>query len=143
MSNLRLSKNSHSSTRSAPPKNRRLVTLNINRRGQSIAAASMSATSAKNEFGRALETALRGQPVVITKHEDPKAVLLSIEDFEALSQAQSPKFKLDALTAEFDALLDRMQTRAAAEAMEDAFAASPEELGRAARRAARRRVGSH
>jgi antitoxin Phd len=143
MSNSRSIKNTHGSTHSVPPKTRRPVTLNIDRRGESISAASMSATSAKNEFGRALETALRGQPVVITKHEDPKAVLLSIEVFEALSQAQAPRGKLDALTAEFDALLDRMQTREAAQAMEDAFAASPEELGRAARRAARRRAGSH
>jgi antitoxin Phd len=110
----------------------------INRRGERIQSIAISATDAKNEFARALETALRGGLVVITKHENPKAVLLSIDDFQALSQPTQTK--LDALSAEFDALLDRMQTREAGDAMKAAFAATPEELGRTARKAARRRA---
>jgi hypothetical protein len=41
-------------------------------------------------------------------------------------------FSLTLLTAEFDALLDRMQTPEARAAMRDAFSTSPDELGRAA-----------
>src|SRR5580658_10253573 len=108
MSNARSTKKTHGSIRSATPKVRRPDTLNINRRGQSFSAVSMSATSAKNEFGRALETALRDGYVVITKHDQPKAVLVSLDEFEALSRSRNPK--LDALSAEFDQLLADLQT---------------------------------
>jgi hypothetical protein len=68
--------------------------------------------------------------VVITKHDAPKAVLISIEEFEALSQAT--EHKLDTLTAEFDALFERMQTAKARAGMQAAFEASPGKLARAA-----------
>jgi antitoxin Phd len=129
--------------RNNKPMSSRKTAVNSNRLSvvsprERIHSTSVTATDAKNEFARILEIALRGQPVVITKHENPKAVLLSIEDFHALSQA--PGAELNLLTAEFDALLDRMQTPESAAAMEAAFSASPKELGRVARKAARRRV---
>jgi hypothetical protein len=46
--------------------------------------------------------------------------------------------EIDTLTAEFDALLERMQTPQARAAMRRAFDATPEELGRAAVEYARR-----
>ena len=129
--------------RNSKPTLSRKTTLNSNRLSvasprERIHSTSVTATDAKNEFARILEIALRGQPVVITKHENPKAVLLSIEDFHALSQ--TPNVELNLLTAEFDALLDRMQNPEAADAMEAAFSASPRELGRVARKVVRRRV---
>jgi antitoxin Phd len=137
MSNARSTKKTHGSIRSATPKVRRPDTLNINRRGQSFSAVSMSATSAKNEFGRALETALRDGYVVITKHDQPKAVLVSLDEFEALSRSRNPK--LDALSAEFDQLLADLQTPHARSVIQSVFESSPEELGRAAVEAARHR----
>jgi antitoxin Phd len=110
----------------------------MNLRGERVQSALITATDAKNEFARALETALRGRPVVITKHDQPKAVLLSMEDFQAL--AASAETKLNSLSAEFDAMLDRMQSHKAVGAMKAAFDASPALLGRAAQRAARRRA---
>src|ERR1700753_1638307 len=107
-------------------------------RSKRFQPTSMTAPDAKNEFATALESALRGQPVIITKHDDPKAVLISFDEFQALSE--TPETKLGVLSAEFDALLDSMQTREAENAMKRAFEASPEELGRVARRAARRRA---
>ena len=107
-------------------------------RGERVQPTSITATDAKNEFARALETALRGQPVVITKHDEPKAVLISMEDFHALSE--SAETKLNSLSAEFDAMLEGMQKRKSVDAMKAAFDASPRELGRTAKRAARRRV---
>src|SRR5512142_771054 len=98
---------------------------------------SYTATEAKNEFGRVLDEALQGATVVITKHDAPKAVLISMDKFRALQQA--PQLKLNALSSEFDALLSRMQTQAARAGMERAFHASPERLGRAAVAAARKR----
>lgn len=48
---------------------------------------------------------------------------------------------LDTLTAEFDALLARMQIPGFRKGMRDAFSAFHDELGRAAVAAARRRAG--
>lgn len=96
-----------------------------------------TATEVKNEFGRVLDEALQGATVVITKHDAPKAVLISMDRFHALQQA--PQLKLDTLSSEFDALLSRMQTGTARAGMERAFNASSERLGKAAVAAARKR----
>lgn len=100
-----------------------------NSRGIEEEAAAVSATDAKNEFGRLLEMTNRGRLVVITKHEAPKAVLMSIEEFNALASAEHP---LDTLSGEFDAMLERMQTAKARDAMKAAFNATPEQMGKAA-----------
>lgn len=99
--------------------------------------ASISATDAKNEFGRILEKVIQGGTVVITKHHEPKAVLMSINHFNELSRAN--RARLDTLSGEFDALLARMQAPAARAGMKSAFNASPKQLGRAAVAAARKR----
>ena len=101
-----------------------------NRRGEQVEPSLFSATKAKNDFGTVLDRVLQGDVVVVTKHDAPKAVIISIEDYQALSKGAARA--LDALTAEFDALLDRMQTSKARAGMQTAFDASPEELGRAA-----------
>jgi PHD/YefM family antitoxin component YafN of YafNO toxin-antitoxin module len=80
---------------------------------------------------------IQGGTVVITKHDAPKAVLISIDEFEALSRANQAQ--LDALSGEFDAVLARMQTPAARAGMKAAFGASPKQLGKAAVAAARKR----
>jgi prevent-host-death family protein len=98
---------------------------------------SCTATQAKNELGRILDQVVRGDTVVITKHDTPRAVLISVERFNALRQA--PQLKFDALTAEFDELLAGMQTSTARNAMERAFNASPMQLGKVAVLAARKR----
>jgi antitoxin Phd len=100
-------------------------------------ASTVTATDAKNEFGRVLEKVIQGGIVVITKHDEPKAVLISLGEFNALTNAS--RIKLDTLSGEFDALLARMQTPAASAGMKAAFDASPKQLGRAAVRAARKR----
>jgi prevent-host-death family protein len=97
----------------------------------------VSATVAKNEFGRILETVIQGGKVAITKHGSPKAVLISIEEFDALSNAH--RAELETLSEEFDRLLARMQTPAARAGMNAAFHATPKELGKAAAAAARKR----
>ncbi|MEJ8814111.1 hypothetical protein WKW77_23705 [Variovorax ureilyticus] len=72
--------------------------------------------------------------VVVTRHDEPAMVLMSIDRYLALEQAAEPD--LDALTRQFDDMFARMQGDEAAEAMEDAFAMTPAELGKAAVRAA-------
>jgi prevent-host-death family protein len=106
-----------------------------NSEGELVDVPTVAATRFKNEFGAMFEQAALGGAVAITKHNTPKAVLLSYAEFEALTRASSPV--LDELTEEFDALLARMQTPSAKSGMAAAFDATPEQLGRAAVKAAR------
>jgi prevent-host-death family protein len=108
-----------------------------NRRGERVEALSVTATDAKKKFGRVLDAAIHGGVVVITKHDAPKAVLMSVDEFDALSRAGEAT--LDTLTSRFDSLLARMQTRKARAGMKAAFDASPKQLRKAALAAARRR----
>ena len=108
-----------------------------NSRGETLEPSSVSASEAKNEFGRVLEMAIQVGAVVITKHDAPKAVLISVETFNALSGAAEAK--LNTLSQEFDALLARMQTSKARRGMKAAFAASGNRLGKAAVAATRSR----
>jgi prevent-host-death family protein len=108
-----------------------------NRKGRDLRLPSFKATEAKNAFGRMLETALREGGIVITKHDDPKAVLLSWDEFEAL--ASGPSNQLTALAGEFDSLLARMQTARARKGMKAAFDSTPAQLGKAAVAASRPR----
>ena len=100
-----------------------------NRLGELVDVPSVAATRLKNEFGAVLDQAARGA-VAITRHDSPKAVLVSYEEFQALVNARDRS--LAELDAEFDALLARMQTPKAKKGVEAAFRAQPAELGRAA-----------
>jgi prevent-host-death family protein len=99
-----------------------------NRLGELVDVPSVAATRLKNEFGAVLEEAARGA-VAITRHDAPKAVLVSYEEFQALVNGRAQS--LSELDAEFDALLERMQSPKAKKGVEAAFRASPAELGRA------------
>jgi len=112
-----------------PPKQR-----SVSRRA---AKASYTATEAKNEFGRVLEQAIQGTTVLITKHDSPRAVLISIDHFQALEEA--PQLKLNRLTEQFDTLLERMQTPKARRGMAAAFGANNKQLGKASVVAVRKR----
>jgi antitoxin Phd len=108
-----------------------------NSRGNLIDVPSVAATKAKNEFGAILDKATHGGAVAITRHDMPKAVLISYDEFQTLVRARSRT--LDDLGTEFDALMARIQTPRARKGMKSAFNASPAELGRAAVKAAGRR----
>jgi antitoxin Phd len=108
-----------------------------NSRGETLEPSSVTASEAKSEFGRVLEMAIQGGAIVITKHDAPKAVLISVANFNALARATETR--LDSLAREFDALLAKMQTPKARLGMKTAFAASGKQLGKAAVAAARTR----
>jgi antitoxin Phd len=110
-----------------------------NRRGED--PIRISATEAKNKLGEVLDSVMQSGMILITRHETPKAVLLSMEEYGALSRATQSR--LDTLNSEFDALLGRMQTAKARAGMKAAFAASPKQLGKAAVEAARKRARSN
>lgn len=107
-----------------------------NSQGQLVDMSTVAATKVKNKFGTILEQAVHGGAVAITRHDLPKAVLLSYDEFVSLVKDRVPQ--LDDLSTEFDALLSRMQTAKARQGMADAFNASPAQLGRAALNAARK-----
>jgi prevent-host-death family protein len=134
-------KSEHASPQTGSPVGRRTKPARIatfrNSRGETLEPSSVTASEAKSEFGRVLEMAIQGGAIVITKHDAPKAVLISVENFNALSGAAETK--LDTLDREFDALLARMQTPKARRGMKTAFAASGKHLAKAAVAAARAR----
>ena len=99
-------------------------------------AVTTSATDFKQHVGKYLDVARTG-PVIIEKQGRPTAVLISVEEYEALNPSASRV--IDRLTEEFDALVVRMQRRNFEKAMEKAFDASPAELGTAHRRGMKRR----
>ena len=106
-----------------------------NSRGDFVDVPLIAATRVKNEFGMVLEQALRGGAVAITRHDMPKAVLMSYDEFQALIRDRTPS--LNDLRAEYDGLLSNMQTPKARKGMADAFNATPKTLGKAAVKAAR------
>lgn len=97
----------------------------------------VSAATAKNQFARVLGAAVAGSAVEITKYGDVKAVMISVEEYESLSQ--DPARKLNMLTERFDAMFAGMQTEDARRGMRAAFQASPEEIGQAAVEVAHRK----
>ncbi|MDX1460441.1 MAG: type II toxin-antitoxin system prevent-host-death family antitoxin [Xanthomonadales bacterium] len=92
----------------------------------------VSATEFKQRFGKLLESAAHGQPVRIIRHgrRDESLVLVREDALAALTDAgHSP---LEALRAEFDALVAHMQTPKARKAAASLGDATVEELGQAA-----------
>ena len=120
-----------------PRSRQALVATFRNSRGETVEASSVTASEAKSEFGRVLDMAVQDGAVVITKHDVPKAVMVSVETFNALSRASETR--LDTLSLEFDALLAKLQTPKARRGMKAAFAASGKQLGKAAVALARTR----
>ncbi|AFJ35424.1 type II toxin-antitoxin system prevent-host-death family antitoxin [Mycobacterium intracellulare] len=106
-----------------------------NRDGKLVDVPSVTASRLKNEFGTVFDEAAVSGAVVITKHNTPRAVLLSYAEFEALAATAAPA--LDDLSERFDELLATMQTPKAKAGVAAAFDATPEELGAAAVKAAR------
>jgi prevent-host-death family protein len=107
-----------------------------NSQGDLVDIPTVPATRVKNGFGAVLDRAVAGGAVAITRHDTPKAVLLSFAEFAALVKGRTEG--LEELTNEFDALMARMQTPAAKKGAAAAFAAAPAVLGRAAVAAAAR-----
>ncbi len=108
-----------------------------NRIGDLVEIPEVASTHAKNSFGELLDQVAASGAVAITRHDTPKAVLVSFEEFEALSRLRTES--LDMLSTKFESLLDRMQSPQARKGMEAAFNVDPKALGEAAVQAARRK----
>ena len=94
----------------------------------------VSATHLVAGMPRVTSTVLAEGAVLITRHDQPTMVLLSVDRYLKLEKAAEPN--LDALTSRFEDMYARMQGQAQAKAMADAFAMGPEALGDAALRVA-------
>lgn len=104
--------------------------------GRGQAPIRMNATKVKNQMGQVLDKVIQGEIVLITRHETPKAAVISMAEFEKLSRG--PGERLSALSGKYDAMLARMQAPAARKGMKGAFDASPKQLAQAALRFARK-----
>jgi len=94
---------------------------------------SVSATEAQNNFGEVLARVARDGRVFITRYRRPEAVVLSMQEYEALAGVEP--VDLDALEREFDGLVARMESPEQHAATEALFRMTGAELGRAALRA--------
>lgn len=108
----------------------------FDRHGKPVEVDSFPATYVKNEFGHVLDKTIRGETIIITKHNLPTAVMLSYAEYVALAGWRGRELNL--LRAEFDALYAGMQRPKARAAMQSAFESSPEQLGKAAVAAVRK-----
>ena len=97
---------------------------------------SVSATQLVAGIQKVGRTVATHGAVVITKHDQPAFVLMSMERYRELQRAAEPD--LGALGGEFDAMLARMQGQG--DAFADAFAMAPEAIGAAAVKAAKPRT---
>ena len=107
-----------------------------NARGEMVTPDTIPAEELKNTPGAVLEQAAKGRAVVVTRRSAPRAVILSVEDFQALARDRSPD--LAELEDRFDELVESMQTKESRAGVAALFRATPSELGGAAASAARK-----
>jgi len=91
---------------------------------------SISATDAQSNFGEVLARVARDGRVFITRYRRPEAVVLSMQEYDALTGVEP--IDLDALEREFDSLVARMQSPGQQSATEALFRMSGADLGQAA-----------
>jgi len=96
----------------------------------------VTATELKNSTADIIEQVATKRAVAITRHDKPRAVLLSIEEYEALTGQDTDW--LEGLKGKYRAMLDRMQEPEQRAAADRLFQATPEQLGQAAVWAAQR-----
>jgi prevent-host-death family protein len=98
----------------------------------------ITATELKNATADVFDQVAAKQAVAITRHEKPRAVLLSVEQYEALT-GQRPDW-LEQLHEEYRGMLDRMQGPEQRAIADKLFQATPQELGEAALSAAQQKA---
>lgn len=98
---------------------------------------SVTSTDAQNYFGKLLGRVQRGAVVSITRHEEVSAVLLSAETYQALLRERTDP--LADLRKQFDQRFAAMQTAKSKAGAIALFGASPEALGGAAVKGAKKR----
>ncbi len=98
----------------------------------------VTATALKNTTADVLDQVAAMGAVAVTRHDKPRAVLLSVEQFEQLTGGADDW--LADLHEEYQGVLEKMQAPEQKAAAMRAFNATPEELGKAAVAAAMRKT---
>lgn len=98
---------------------------------------SLTFTEVQRALGSVLDRVAEGSIITITRRGKPAAMLIPVATCEP-QPVEQPDL-LAALRASFDERFARMQTPEARARVDALFAATPEELGRAAVKAAKRR----
>lgn len=98
----------------------------------------VTATELKHSTADVLDQVSAGKAFAITRHDKPRAVLISLEHYKELTHSESDW--LADLHAEYRGVLDEMQSPEQKAAARRLFEATPEELGAAAVRGAQRRA---
>lgn len=101
--------------------------------GLSSQISSFTRTALAGEIQRVSKAVQAQGEVLITSHNKPEMVLMTVERYLELQQAGRPS--LDALSQEFDQLVAQMQGHEAPAGAAAAFAMSGAELGQIALRA--------
>ncbi len=96
----------------------------------------VTATALKNSTSDVLDQVSAEGAVAITKHNKPRAILISVAQYEGMRGTESNL--LNELQAEYRGMLEKMQEPEQKAAAKRLFEATPEELGAAAVRAAQR-----
>jgi PHD/YefM family antitoxin component YafN of YafNO toxin-antitoxin module len=94
----------------------------------------VTASVLKNKFGQVASLATTA-PLAVSRHHRREFVLLTAQQYEQLQQSR--RAPLEALTAEFDQLVTKLNTPKARRAADSLFAARGPALGRAALKARR------
>lgn len=95
----------------------------------------VAATRLVEGMQKVTSTVMAHGAVLVTRHDQPSMVLMSVDRYVQLRQAAEPD--LDELTRKFEEMFVRMQEPEAAQRMTEAFGMSPTQLGEAAIRAAK------
>jgi prevent-host-death family protein len=90
----------------------------------------ITATELKHSTADVLDQVIGGKAVAVTRHDKPRAVLISVEQYQELTGGDGDW--LARLHEEYRGMLDRMQAPEQKAAALRAFNATPEELGKAA-----------
>ncbi|MGZ0655381.1 prevent-host-death family protein [Coraliomargarita sp. W4R72] len=93
---------------------------------------SSPASQLKNAFKGVYQQALDAGAVSITRNRKREAILLSATLYDQIIAELAARDPLEVLRKDYDARFAAMQTDNAGKALQDAFDASPEDLGKAA-----------
>lgn len=93
---------------------------------------SSPASQLKNAFKPVFQQVLKDGAVSITRNRKREAILLSADLYDRIVAELAARDPLEVLRKDYDARFSAMQTDEAREAYEDAFDASPEDLGKVA-----------
>ena len=116
------------------------ITPRTSTRGSAAKLRAVPSSEAKKGFADLIRRVVHtNEPVIITRNNQPAAVLLSIDEYQRMVEAVPDP--LAGLRQEFDQLLAAMQTSKAKAGVDALFAATPAQLGTDAVKAARQ--GGH